>query len=339
MEVGTRQFPELALAVEDESQIGAARRQGSAMAARAGLSETDTARAAIVINELATNLIRHAGGGRILIRALCEQVPGVEVLTVDSGPGIRNVAQAFRDGHSTGGTAGTGLGAVRRLAELCDLYTVAGAGTAVLARVIGRDSRPGPSRVDVGAASHPVRGELSNGDGWAIATDEQRTCVLVSDGLGHGAFADAATSLALQTFHANPWRPLDELLQALHGALRPTRGAAVAIARIDHGARTVGYVGCGNISGAILTAEQTRNMVSHNGTAGHSCRRFNEFTYEWQPGSMLVMHTDGLHHGWRVDGYPGLLGRHPSLIAAVLMRDFERGRDDTTVVVAQEKAA
>jgi anti-sigma regulatory factor (Ser/Thr protein kinase) len=337
MEV-TRRQAELALSVEDESQIGAARRQGSALARTAGMSETDTGRAAIVINELATNLIRHAGRGRIFIRALAEQVPGVEVLTVDSGPGIRSVTEAFRDGHSTGGTAGTGLGAVRRLSEMCDLYTGA-SGTAIVARITGKPGRTVPARMDVGAASHPLSGETANGDGWTMSTDENRTCILVADGLGHGVAASAAATAAIRTFDAAPWRPLPEMLEGLHAALRPTRGAAVAVAHIDHAARTLRYVGCGNIASVIFTDGQAKNLVSHNGTTGHSCRRFTEFTYEWSPQSILVMHSDGLHHGWRLDSYPGLVERHPSLIAAVLMRDFERGRDDTTVLVARERAA
>ena len=337
MEV-TRARTEVALAVEDDSQIGAARREGSAVARIAGLSETDTGRTAIIINELATNLIRHAGGGRILVRALAEQVPGVEVITIDSGPGIRNVTEAFRDGHSTGGTPGAGLGAVRRLSDLCDLYTGA-SGTVILARVSGRPGRSAPSRLQAGAVSHPLRGEIVNGDGWTMATDETRSCILVSDGLGHGPPASAATAVAIRTFDAAPWRPLPEQLQALHAALRPTRGAAVAIAQIDHQSNTVRYVGCGNIAGVILTDGEPRSLVSHNGTVGHSCRRFTEFVYDWSPRSMLVMHSDGLHHGWRLENYPGLVERHPSLIAAVLMRDFERGRDDTTVLVAREPAA
>ena len=339
MEVGPQGLDEIALMVEDESQIGSARRAGTGVARRAGMSDTDTGRAAIVINELATNLIRHAGGGRMLVRALAELVPGVEVLAIDSGPGIGNVAEAFRDGHSTAGTAGMGLGAVRRLADASDLYTKAGSGTVVLARITGKPCRTAQSSVEVGAASHPVRGETENGDRWSAVTDDGRTSVIMADGLGHGDLASAAAAVAIRTFHAQPWRPLDEMLQGLHAALRPTRGAAVAIARIDHNSRTVKYVGCGNIAGVIVTDGQSKSLVSHNGTTGHSCRRFNEFSYPWSPGSLLVMHSDGLHNGWRLDAYPGLVTRHPSLIAGVLMRDFERGRDDTSVLVVREKTA
>jgi hypothetical protein len=51
------------------------------------------------------------------------------------------------------------------------------------------------------------------------------------------------------------------------------------------------------------------------------------------------MHSDGLATQWNLGAYAGLQTRHPSLIAAVLYRDFVRGRDDVTVVVARDRAA
>ena len=62
-----------------------------------------------------------------------------------------------------------------------------------------------------------------------------------------------------------------------------------------------------------------------------------EFEYNWGPGSLLVLHSDGLSNRWSLDAYPGLVMRHPSVIAAVLHRDFYRGRDDATVVVVKER--
>jgi len=53
---------------------------------------------------------------------------------------------------------------------------------------------------------------------------------------------------------------------------------------------------------------------------------------------MLILNTDGLTTHWDVDPYPGLLMRHPSVIASVLHRDFSRDRDDATVVVARRRA-
>jgi hypothetical protein len=51
----------------------------------------------------------------------------------------------------------------------------------------------------------------------------------------------------------------------------------------------------------------------------------------------LVLYSDGLTTHWDLNAYPGLISRHPSLIAGVLYRDFNRGNDDVSVVVVKQK--
>jgi hypothetical protein len=120
----------------------------------------------------------------------------------------------------------------------------------------------------------------------------------------------------------------------VHGALRGTRGAAIAVAELSAEA-AVSYCGLGNIAGALLSAGRVQHLVSLNGTAGHQAHRITSFQYAWPEGATLVMHSDGLMSQWSIDRYPGLMGRHPSVIAGVLYRDYTRGRDDTTVIVAR----
>ena len=69
---------------------------------------------------------------------------------------------------------------------------------------------------------------------------------------------------------------------------------------------------------------------------GHECRKIQTFSYPWSKGSVLVLYSDGLQTRWTLDRYPALRGRDPALLAAVLYRDFARGRDDVTVVVGRE---
>jgi hypothetical protein len=128
-------------------------------------------------------------------------------------------------------------------------------------------------------------------------------------------------------------------LQLGHDALRSTRGAAAAIVAIDAERGIVTYGGVGNIAGCVLTGGSRRSMVSHNGTLGHQIRTVGEFTYPWSHEAMLVLHSDGLVSHWSLDAYPGLAARDPSLIAGILYRDFTRGRDDVTVVVAKAEEA
>ncbi|MEP6687698.1 MAG: SpoIIE family protein phosphatase [Gemmatimonadales bacterium] len=328
----------LALTVTDASQVGAARRAVVTLAERLGCSETIGGKVALVVTELATNLVRHAGGGELLVRAMAGPTIGLEIVAVDSGPGMASVEQAFRDGYSTGGTNGTGLGAVRRMADGCDIFSAPGAGTAVLARIEldARVRRPGPS---VSGVSVAQAGEEVCGDGWAWSAAGDHWSVLVADGLGHGPAAALASAEALRVFREHPGIAPAELLGLAHSALRPTRGAAIGLAEIWPGRRELTYTGIGNIGGAILTAGSLRSLVSHAGIVGHECRKIQSFSYPWSEASVLVLYSDGLQSRWTLDRYPALAARDPALLAAVLYRDFSRRRDDVTVVVGREAAA
>ena len=171
-----------------------------------------------------------------------------------------------------------------------------------------------------------------------MTEDRGRAAFMVADGLGHGPSAARPSRAAIEAFQDHPFRQPHDLLVDVHAALRSTRGAAVAIAAVNTADREIQYAGVGNIVGAIV-ADETRNMVSHNGTLGFQARKFQQFAYSWPQSGLLVMHSDGLATQWRLDRYPGLKMRHPSLIAGVLYRDYRRGRDDVTVVVARETEA
>ncbi|MHB1225287.1 MAG: ATP-binding protein, partial [Gemmatimonadaceae bacterium] len=110
--------------VDDSSKVGEVRRAADGLAVAARLSETERGTLAIVVTEATSNVARHAPGGRILLRAVGEPgAAGVELLALDSGPGITNVGRAMEDGFSSAGTAGRGLGAIRRMAADFDLYS------------------------------------------------------------------------------------------------------------------------------------------------------------------------------------------------------------------------
>ncbi len=159
---------------------------------------------------------------------------------------------------------------------------------------------------------------------------------MIADGLGHGLGAHEASASATRMFLDNNGSP-GELLDLLHGALRSTRGAAVAIASIDIEAGTLAYAGVGNVAGAIVDGELSRSLISHNGIVGHQCHRIQQFSYPWPHSGVLVMNSDGLVTNWRLNQYPGLRAKAPALIAAVLYRDFSRHRDDVSVLVVKER--
>jgi anti-sigma regulatory factor (Ser/Thr protein kinase) len=329
----------LALPVTEISQVASARRAATALAGRLAFDESGTGKIALIVTEAATNLAKHATGGEILLYALQSgQIGGIQMLALDRGPGIANAAQALRDGYSTTGSPGTGLGAIERLASFFDVHSVPGAGTALLARLWSKPlSATLPPRLEVGALSLPKLGEDVCGDRWAVAWFPERILILVADGLGHGPGAAEAALEAVRTFHEHTALTPAAIVEAIHGALRSTRGAAVAVTEVAPSQETVRFVGVGNISGVVLSSENTRQMVSHNGTAGHSLRKIQEFAYPWSSDALLIQYSDGLVTHLRPERYPGLLKRHPDLIAATIYRDYARGRDDVTVVVAREQ--
>ncbi len=325
--------------VRDQSQVAEARRVAVATAHAHGFDEGDAGRVAIVASELATNLLKHGGGGELLVGSHDDTTgSGVELLALDRGPGMADVAASSRDGHSTAGSAGNGLGAIRRGSHFSDIYSRPGAGTAVLARLeAGAPTHDAGSRMaDYGAVSVAMRGEDACGDAWCRHALPDRLVLMVADGLGHGPFAAEASLAAVRSFHQTLGATPTEALTSMHAALRPTRGAAIAIARVDYAECEVLFAGVGNIAGTIVNADGgVQRTVSNNGTVGHVAKRIRDFTYRLQGQPLVVLASDGLGTGWRLDDYPGLALRHPSLIAGILYRDHNRGRDDVTVLVAR----
>src|SRR5262245_13273826 len=326
--------------VEDKSQVGEARRQVAVLAEEAGITAALRDKLALLVTELGTNLVKHAGGGEMIVRLLRGR-SGLDLLVLDGGAGMSRIDECLRDGYSTSGSPGTGLGAVQRLASVRDLYSARPGGTAIIARIdAGGQSDARPAGLDIGAVCLPKTGQEICGDAWGAATGSgDVTFVLVADGLGHGLGAADASRAALRLFEARPDLPPAAQVRALHEGLRGTRGAAVAVARVDHRARTLTFAGVGNVAGSVIANGTSQQLVSLNGTAGHSVRRINEFTYPWPKGSLLVLHTDGLGSRWDLARYPGLASRHPALVAGLLFRDYNRRSDDVTVVAAADPSA
>jgi len=323
--------------VADASQVAESRRTATALAGQIGFDATDSGRVALVATELATNLLKHAGSGEILISTFDDASgSGVELIALDQGPGIRNVNASLRDGYSSAGTAGHGLGAIRRQSQVMEIVTWPAMGTAVLARI----SASGSQVIDVspswGGIAVPHPGEEVCGDAWLVIDDGVTRTMLVADGLGHGREAAAASQECVRLFRRMHSQPVAQLLESLHLGLRSTRGAAIAVIRFadDH----VTFGGIGNIAGAVVEEQQVRRMVSMSGTAGHNARKIHTFDYQCRSG-IVVMASDGLNTHWSFDRYPGLTQAHPALIAAILYRDHSRRRDDATVVVIRVEAA
>lgn len=318
--------------VPDASAVSLARREAAALAARLGLGELRGGQVALAASELASNLVKHGDGGRMLLSV---RDGGIDLLALDTGRGMSDVSACMADGYSTAGTAGNGLGAVRRLAQRFGVASWPGRGCAVHA-FVGAESPPGPADEATAALVVTMPGELACGDAWSLHEAHDHRTLMMVDGLGHGTEAAVVAREAQAIFAKNTGEPPAELVQRLHLGLRHTRGGAVAVARVQWSSRTIAFAGLGNIAAAVVGADgTTRRMVSHNGTAGHNARKIQAFEYPFGPDALLVMHSDGMGGQWSLDRYPGLARSHPALVAGVLYRDQARGRDDTTVVVSR----
>jgi anti-sigma regulatory factor (Ser/Thr protein kinase) len=324
--------------VADSSQVSAARRAATLVAKSAGLDEQKTGQVALVATELATNLLKHGGGGEMIISAFDDSSgAGVELMALDKGQGIKDLAAASADGFSTAGSPGTGLGSIRRQSNSFHVFSRPNIGTAILARIHGDAAKPPRAKPAhlIGAVLAPYPGETACGDAWAVADTADGPTLLVADGSGHGPLAAAASHIAVETFLKNANESCPRLMELVHRALAPTRGGAVAVARVDRAAKLVRFVGVGNITGVIVMGGDIKRMVSHNGTAGHVAPRIREFTYPYTGNPTVILHSDGLATKWDLAAYPGLVATHPSLVAGVLYRDHTRGRDDVSVVAMQ----
>lgn len=404
-------------------QPEAARGAAAALGRRIGLGEHRTAQLVLAVAELATNASKHATDGSVVLRVLRNRdVAGVEVVVVDSGPGMADVAAALRDGVSTTGTLGIGMGAVQRLADRFDVHSVPGLGTVQLARFWPHPLPPSVAgEAVVGGITRPIGGEEVCGDAWAARTDTgerteqterteraerteqmeraeraERTAwsdrteraaavradrpgragtafggalrasagatgvpgapgggkvrselvhgavagsgrgvlVMSCDGLGHGPMAAAASQAAVKAFHQGSARLPDHAVQEVHRALRGTRGAAVAIARLEPDGRVL-FCGIGNISASIVTPEFRSNLLSHPGIVGHQMRQLRVYEQHMPLGGALVMHSDGLSERWKPGDLGSLLHHSPALIATGLLRHAGTRRDDASVVIAK----
>lgn len=327
--------------VEDSSQVATARAMVVSTARQSGFDERRVDALALVATELAENLYRHGVQGElIVVRPRASGAARFSLLAVDRGPGVERFADCLVDGYSTGGTMGTGLGAVQRLADDFDAVSEPGRGTVVSAGFL-LPGRSGPAHFDVGAIGFPVEGETRNGDAFATARVGSRIVVVLADGLGHGHGAadasEAVTALLPELADRGP----AELLAAVNERIAGTRGAAVSVAVLDldvarEGGR-LASAGLGNVSMAGVRPDGlTRRIATAHGTAGTPLRgKIVEQHTDFPAQGLLVLHTDGLTTRWALDGRAELLRHRAEVIAAALWRDHVRGSDDSLVVVVR----
>ncbi|MCM3882312.1 ATP-binding protein [Frankia sp. R82] len=345
---------------EEDSAAGAARRAAMKLADTLGFAAQRRDEIGIAVTEVATNLVRHAQGGRLLLRALRWVDPAppasvtrpapssaVQVVALDSGPGIVDVAAAMRDGTSSAGTLGVGLGAIARLSDGLDLHSTPGLGT-VMAVTFLPTRRPTAGGQPAGVRgaepfvtsriaglTRPITGELVCGDACAVRPAGAGVAALLCDGLGHGELAARAATEAVRIFLDGPesTSPVD-LVQRIHRGLAHTRGAAVTVVVLEPAQGTVRMAGVGNISGVVLSGTRRSGLAARPGIVGHQLRSLVETHHDLEPGSVLILHSDGVSPRFDLAAHPGVTSHGALLVAATVLRDAGLRRDDASVLVA-----
>jgi anti-sigma regulatory factor (Ser/Thr protein kinase) len=317
------------LRVEDASAVAACRQAVQIMAERLEFPAARIGQLAIAVTEAASNLHKHAEQGSLL---LCVNrdgpQPGIDLVTIDAGPGVRDVTAALRDGHSTAGTLGIGLGAIQRLADFADMYSRAGHGTSLVARFC---VSPPVSQPQWAGLIRPITGETECGDAYGVVLADGAVTAVLCDGLGHGPLAAAAAAAGVAAVLDDPAGEPAALLERAHRRMSGTRGGAVGVVQV--GGQLARFAGLGNVAASIVSDGQRKSMISIPGIAGVQARTIRQFEYDVPPGSAVVLHSDGVSSRWEAAALPALEARDPLLIAAVLLAEAGVHRDDAGVLV------
>ena len=317
------------LHVEDQSAAAACRSAAQALASRLAFPEARTDQLTLAVTEAASNLHKHASQGSMLLRiARPDGGPGIEMVAIDAGPGFRDADAALRDGHSTTGTLGIGLGAIRRLADFCDLYSVPGRGTALVARFW---PAPHPGPAPYAGLVRPITGETECGDVFGAVEADGRLTGVLCDGLGHGPLAASAATEAVAAVLDDPAAEPAALVERAHRRIAHTRGGALAVVQVTGGA--VWFAGLGNVAASVLANGARKGMLSVPGIAGHQARTIRQFEYTAPPGAAIILHSDGISSRWEPAALPGLNARDPLVIAAALLAQAGSRRDDAGILV------
>ena len=279
-------LPPQTLEILHSSHVGAARRAANALAETIGFDPTACEEIALVMTELATNLIKHARGVELTLTPLDDGGHACfEIGSRDTGPGIADVEQALADRFSTVGTRGTGLGAVNRLMDELDIKSERGRGTRIVCRKWVRQPpasiRPCP--LAFGVATRPRHVGADNGDAFVIKEWAESALVGVIDGLGHGQFAHHASQAARQYVESHFDLPLDQIFRGVGRACRATRGVVMALARFDWGQGRLAFASVGNIEVRVFPHAEAFRFAIRRGVIGLNAPNAVVTEHTWPP--------------------------------------------------------
>jgi anti-sigma regulatory factor (Ser/Thr protein kinase)/serine/threonine protein phosphatase PrpC len=327
-----------AIEVSHPTDVSIAQREVKTKAKVIGFDDLESEEIALAARELASNLVRHAGKGRLLLAVLTEgERRGIQIESVDNGPGIKDVDLAVTDGYSTAGSLGYGLGTVNRLMVELDITSGRGEGTHIVCRRWVPSDEPStrPCPLTFGAASRPHPKMEVNGDAFIIKKWGESVLVGIIDGLGHGQFAHRAAQTARRYMETHFDQPLAEIFRSVSRGCRPTRGVVMALARFDWGKERLLFASIGNIEARVFDSSKPVKLLVRRGIVGLNAPNPVVTEHDWDPRSVMVIHSDGLRTHWRWEDFADLKKESATVIAEKLLRTLAKDEDDATVVVVK----
>jgi anti-sigma regulatory factor (Ser/Thr protein kinase) len=325
--------------VADRSYFAIIKREVHSLSLNAGFSAQKRGEIDIIVAELVSNLVKHGGGGQVLVKL--EEETGntlLELIGIDSGKGMADVNRMMVDGISTQNTLGQGMGAMKRLSHLFQVYSVKDWGTVTLIRVWKNE----PALFNTAPLTQirsviiPKPGETFCGDGFFHKATTDTRYFFLGDGLGHGPEAEKAVTLAGDAFMKCREKDPTAIIRHINASVRKTRGLVGTVVCLDVKEKKWRICGIGNILTRIADGIELKNYMAYNGIIGlnvPNTLKSHEMPYE--NGQQLIMCSDGIKTRWEIFRYQTIIRYDLSILCATLLKDFSRNTDDAAVVACK----
>lgn len=306
-------------------------------AAEAGFESRKLSALDIIVAEMTSNLQKHAEKGELLVCVTGEEGSEyLELICIDSGPGMADTAKMMLDGVSTTSTSGNGLGSIKRLSDYFEIYSLPGWGTILLCRMYKTDVVPEKKKFILRSLTIPKPGETVSGDGSIYTQNADYFKLLVADGLGHGVEANKAIIEARKAFITCKESDPVEIIRFIHQSIKKTRGAVGTVVVYDFKKKIWKIAGIGNISTGMSNYQGVRNLMSYNGIIGHNIpTTMSSQEISTNDFQQAILCSDGLKTRWDATKYVGINKHDLSFLAAALYKDYARKTDDMSVVICK----
>ena len=349
MEINNKVFT--TFQIEDESQIFEIRKKIKNTTTGFKLTDEFEGSTNIVVTELATNLLKHTKtGGEILLRfENTDEFVSVEILAIDKGKGITNIENALTDGYSTSGSAGTGLGAVKRISSEFDIFSQLNKGAIVYSKIIKQKRnfqtvKSYSGNLILSALITAKPNEEYCGDYYKIIQSEKSVKICLLDGLGHGYSAYISAIEAAAVFDKMSDSSIQDILKAANQKMIGKRGAVISLFEFNFIDRIVRHCGIGNITAKIISEFSTDSFPAIPGFIGGGEILLKTNEIKIPENFLFIAFTDGIsqqiYSKLNKDSVCDipldyLLKKNPLIIAAFFYRDFYKKTDDAAIIIGK----